>query len=176
MAPLPAFGETRESPTSTVDLEVGSMDWHERDGGARRGRMKAFQAIAEEVTALGVQDVFTFTAEDIVDLVAELSQRGVRVWHTRHEHTAIGMADGYARVSGKVGVAIVGAGVGLTNAINALLTASKAHSNVVVLAGEVPGVTARLPASSESMSTSAGSSARSASGTLTSRFRRCDCR
>ena len=102
--------------------------------------MKAFQAIAEEVTALGVQDVFTFTAEDIVDLVAELSQRGVRVWHTRHEHTAIGMADGYARVSGKVGVAIVGAGVGLTNAINALLTASKAHSNVVVLAGEVPGV------------------------------------
>jgi thiamine pyrophosphate-dependent acetolactate synthase large subunit-like protein len=102
--------------------------------------MLVHQAIAAEIVALGVRDAFTFTAEDVVDLVAELTLRGVHVHHTRHEHTAIGMADGYARVSGRAGLAIVGAGVGLTNAINSLLTASKANTNLVVLTGEVPGV------------------------------------
>lgn len=103
--------------------------------------MRSLEAIAEQLVRLGVRDVFTFTASDVVELVAELSLRGVKVHHTRHEHVAVGMADGYSRAGGGVGVAIVGAGVGLTNCLNALLTAAKAHSRVLVLAGEVPGGT-----------------------------------
>lgn len=101
--------------------------------------MRGFAAIAEEIVRLGVRDAFTFMSDDICKLVGELSRRGVRVHHTRHEHLAVGMADGYARSSGHVGVALVGAGVGLTNALNAILTARRAHSEVVVLSGQMAG-------------------------------------
>lgn len=101
--------------------------------------MRVFEAIAEQIARAGVRDVFTFMSRDTAKLIAELSARGVKVYHARHEHVAVGMADGYARVAGTVGVAIVGQGVGLTNAMNALITAAKAHSGVVVFVGEAPG-------------------------------------
>jgi thiamine pyrophosphate-dependent acetolactate synthase large subunit-like protein len=51
------------------------------------------------------------------------------------------MADGYSRASGNVGVVLVGGAVGLTNCVNALLTAIKAHSRVLVIVGETAGGT-----------------------------------
>lgn len=101
--------------------------------------MRVFEAIAEQIARADVRDVFTFMSRDTAKLIAELSARGLNVYHTRHEHVAVGMADGYARVAGTVGVAIVGQGVGLTNAMNALVTAAKAHSGIVVFVGEAPG-------------------------------------
>src|ERR1700722_3256707 len=101
--------------------------------------MIGYAALAEEIARLGVRDVFTFTAKDIVEVVVELRGRGVNVYHTRHEHIAIGMADGYSRSTGRIGVALVGQGVGMTNSLNALVTAAKAHSKVVAITSEVPG-------------------------------------
>lgn len=101
--------------------------------------MRGLEAIAEQLRLLEVRDVFTFLSRDTCKLVAELSIRGVRAHHTRHEQVAVGMADGYWRAGGRVGVAIVGEGVGLTNSINALVTASKARSGVVVLTGFITG-------------------------------------
>src|SRR5262245_21035428 len=102
-------------------------------------RMHGAAVVAEAIARQGVRDVFTYMSRDIIKLIAELSARNVRVFQTRHEHGAIGMADGYSRVTGRVGVALVGAGVGLTNGLNALITAAKAHSRVMLLVGEVPG-------------------------------------
>jgi thiamine pyrophosphate-dependent acetolactate synthase large subunit-like protein len=103
--------------------------------------MQCHQAIAERLVRLGVRDAFTYTTDDVVHLVAELDLRGVKVRHARHEQIAVGTADGYSRASGNVGVVLVGGAVGLTNCVNALLTAIKAHSRVLVIVGETAGGT-----------------------------------
>ena len=67
-----------------------------------------------------------------------LCRGGARFHHARHEGAAISMADGYARVSGEVGVCSVHQGPGLTNTITGLTEAAKSHTPVLVLAGEAP--------------------------------------
>jgi thiamine pyrophosphate-dependent acetolactate synthase large subunit-like protein len=102
--------------------------------------VRVFEALAERIAELGVQHVFTFMSEDVAPLLLELTDRGLEVFHTRHEHIAIGMADGYSRAGGSLGLAIVGKGPGVTNSLNALVTAKKARSRVLVLAGETDDV------------------------------------
>ena len=57
---------------------------------------------------------------------------------SRHEQGAIHEADGYARASGKVGVAIVTSGPGLTNAVTGIATAYADSIPLVVFSGQVP--------------------------------------
>lgn len=56
----------------------------------------------------------------------------------RHEQAAIHAADAYARSSGKVGVAIVTSGPGVTNAVTGLATAYMDSIPIVVISGQVP--------------------------------------
>src|SRR5207253_7866700 len=77
-------------------------------------------------------------AEDVAKLIVGLDSRNVAVYSARHESGAIGMADGYSRSTGRVGVAVVGRGPGLTNGMNALITAARAGSRVLVLTGASP--------------------------------------
>ena len=105
--------------------------------------MRAVEAVASEIARQGVREVFTYMSRDIIKLLADIEANGVTVYQTHHEHAAVGMADGYSRTSGRTGVALVGAGVGLTNCLNALVTATKAHSRVIVFVGEVPGAAQR---------------------------------
>ena len=62
----------------------------------------------------------------------------VRVVHARHEHCAVAMADGYARYTGKVGVASVTCGPGFTQIMTALATAARGSIPLVVFAGDSP--------------------------------------
>jgi thiamine pyrophosphate-dependent acetolactate synthase large subunit-like protein len=96
------------------------------------------ELIAEELERQGVDAVFTLMSEETAKLIVEVDRRGIALYSTRHDSTPVGMADGYARSSGKVGVAIVGRGPGLTNALNPLVTAAKAGSRLVVLVGASP--------------------------------------
>lgn len=59
------------------------------------------------------------------------------VW-SRHDGAAILMADGYAQASGKLGIVTVTCGPGLASGANALLTAARAGTPMVVLTGEYP--------------------------------------
>ncbi|EHM54129.1 biosynthetic-type acetolactate synthase large subunit, partial [Cardiobacterium valvarum] len=58
----------------------------------------------------------------------------------RHEQGVVHEADGYARASGKVGVAIVTSGPGLTNAVTGIATAHADSIPLVVISGQVPSV------------------------------------
>jgi acetolactate synthase I/II/III large subunit len=100
--------------------------------------MSVNERIAEELKRQGVRAVFTLMSEDTARLIVEVDRVGIPLYSTRHDSTAIGMADGYARACGDVGVAIVGRGPGLTNALNALVTATKASTGIVVLIGDSP--------------------------------------
>jgi thiamine pyrophosphate-dependent acetolactate synthase large subunit-like protein len=94
------------------------------------------EAICAELERQGVRDVFGLMGEDVASLIAALPQHGFNYYSSRHEHGAIGMADGYARVSGDVGVAVVSRGPGFMNSLNALKTASKGSTPLVVFAAD----------------------------------------
>ena len=68
---------------------------------------------------------------------------GGRFVSARHETGAVCMADGYARVSGRLGVASVHQGPGLTNAITGLTEAAKSRTPLVLLAADTPAAQLR---------------------------------
>ena len=98
--------------------------------------MRVAEALAATLVDRGVSAVFALMSDEVSHLIVELERLGVAVYGTRHEAAAIGMADGYARISGSVGVAIVGRGPGLSNALTAITCAARSDSSVVVLAGD----------------------------------------
>jgi len=79
----------------------------------------------------------------IYDALSELNTspntgKGIRHILARHEQSAAHMADGYARVSGKVGVCMATSGPGATNLLTGLATAYMDSSPVVAITGQVP--------------------------------------
>jgi acetolactate synthase-1/2/3 large subunit len=63
---------------------------------------------------------------------------GVKNIHVMHEHSAVSMADGYARQTGEVGVASVTCGPGLTQTATALTMAARGNTPLVLFAGDPP--------------------------------------
>ena len=88
----------------------------------------------------GVEVVFGYPGGAILPAYDALSKYSDSVHHvlTRHEQGATHMADGYARASGKVGVAIGTSGPGAANMITGLATAMMDSSPIVCITGQVP--------------------------------------
>ena len=97
------------------------------------------EAMAKSLAGEGVEVVFGIPGIQTYGIVAGLrDEPGIRLISTRHEQATTYMADGYARASGKPGVALVVPGVGLYNAASGLATAYARSSPVLVIAGQVP--------------------------------------
>jgi acetolactate synthase I/II/III large subunit len=98
---------------------------------------RGFEAMAEAVKLEGVEVVFGVLGATNDRMVHELvSTQGIRFIAARHEQGAVGMADGYSRATGKVGVATVEKGPGLTNTGTAMTTARLSGSRVLLIAGD----------------------------------------
>jgi thiamine pyrophosphate-dependent acetolactate synthase large subunit-like protein len=95
-------------------------------------------AVGEAIAAAGARHAFGVIGSGNLVVTNALCEAGARFHHARHEGAAISMADGYARVSGEVGICSVHQGPGLTNTITGLTEAVKSHTPVLVLAGEAP--------------------------------------
>ncbi len=67
----------------------------------------------------------------------------------RHEQAAVHAADGYARATGEVGVALVTSGPGLTNAVTGIATAYMDSIPMVIISGQVPTAAIGLDAFQE---------------------------
>jgi acetolactate synthase-1/2/3 large subunit len=89
--------------------------------------------IARLLATHGVGSVFAVAGGSHTYLLAALQEQGTRILSHRHEAGAVGAADGYARVSGNTGVALIVAEQGLPNAIGALATAWHALSPVLLI-------------------------------------------
>ncbi|MFZ0088122.1 MAG: thiamine pyrophosphate-binding protein, partial [Solirubrobacteraceae bacterium] len=94
--------------------------------------------VGATIAATGVGDAFGVLGSGNLVVTNALCRDGVRFHHARHEGGAICMADGYARVSGRVGLCSVHQGPGLTNTITGLTEAAKSRTPLLVLAGEAP--------------------------------------
>ncbi len=106
----------------------------------RNGRLErtGAQLIWEALTREGVQTVFGYPGGAIMPAYDALAGYPIRHVLVRHEQGAAHMADGYARASGKVGVAIATSGPGATNLVTGIATAMMDSSPIVCITGQVP--------------------------------------
>ncbi len=86
----------------------------------------------------GVTDVFGYPGGAILPAYDALRKFPIRHVLVRHEQGAAHMADGYARASGKVGVAIATSGPGATNLVTGIATAMLDSIPLVCITGNVP--------------------------------------
>ncbi len=86
-----------------------------------------------------VEFVFGYPGGAVLNIYDEIfKQDKFKHVLVRHEQAAVHAADGYARSSGKVGVALVTSGPGLTNAVTGIATAYMDSIPVVIISGQVP--------------------------------------
>ena len=88
--------------------------------------IKVYEAVAKTLGRLGVERAFGLVGSGNFGLVDHMTSNcGVAFYASRHEEAAVAMADGYARVSGKLGICTVHQGPGVTNTLTALTEAVK---------------------------------------------------
>ncbi|HJQ32437.1 MAG TPA: biosynthetic-type acetolactate synthase large subunit [Pyrinomonadaceae bacterium] len=101
-----------------------------------RGAEILIEALLHE----GVDSIFGYPGGAVLHIYDELWRYRERVTHylARHEQGAVHMAEGYARSSGRVGVALVTSGPGATNAVTGIANAYMDSTPIVVITGQVP--------------------------------------
>ena len=101
--------------------------------------LTVYQVLAKLFADEGVETFFTLMGNgNMYWSYAMVKDQGIKAIHARHEHCAVAMAEGYFRATGKVGVASVTCGPGLTQLMTALTIAARANIPLVVFAGESP--------------------------------------
>ena len=99
--------------------------------------MTGAQIAIEELKAGGVEIAFGIPGGAIMPFYDDLLKANFKHILTRHEQGAAHMADGYARVSGKVAVVVATSGPGATNLITGLLTAQMDSVPLIAVTGQV---------------------------------------
>ena len=94
---------------------------------------------AKALKAAGVECVFTLSGGHVMGIYDGCLDEGIRVVDVRHEQAAVHAADAWARLHpGKVGVAILTAGPGVTDGVTGVANAWRANSPVLVIGGQGP--------------------------------------
>ena len=102
-------------------------------------KMSGGEALVQPLVREGVEVVFGIPGIHMSGTVVALrDEPKIRTITTRHEAGATHMADGYARASGKPGVALVVPGAGVYNAASGLATAYSRSSPMLLIAGQIP--------------------------------------
>ncbi|MGI9426531.1 MAG: thiamine pyrophosphate-binding protein [Hyphomicrobiaceae bacterium] len=86
----------------------------------------------------GVETVFSLSGNQIMPVYDALVGSGIRIIHTRHEASAVYMAEAAAQLTGGVGIALLTAGPGFANGLSAIYSARESESPIVVLSGDSP--------------------------------------
>lgn len=116
------------SPTRTEDPHAAG----------ETGTRIAAHLLVGYLERLGVDVIFGLCGHTIIALLDALRTSSIRFITTRHEQVAAHAADGYSRVSGKVGVLLTHLGPGLTNAVTGVANAALDSVPMVVIAGDIP--------------------------------------
>ena len=92
---------------------------------------------AEALIDRGVDYVFSLSGGHITPIYQHLENSPVTIFDTRHEQSAVFMAEAYGRLKRRPGVALVTAGPGFTNALSPIANARLANSPLILIAGAV---------------------------------------
>ncbi|PSH04905.1 MAG: acetolactate synthase, large subunit, biosynthetic type [Acidobacteria bacterium] len=100
-------------------------------------RMTGAQILWRSLELEGVKHVFGYPGGTILPAYDALTQSTIHHVLVRHEQGATHMADGYARATGQVGVAVATSGPGATNMVTGIATAMMDSSPIVCITGQV---------------------------------------
>ena len=92
--------------------------------------------VAKALKAEGVEVIYTLCGGHIIDIYDGCVDEGIEVVDVRHEQVAAHAADGYARITGKPGCAVVTAGPGTTDAVTGVANAFRAESPMLLIGGQ----------------------------------------
>ena len=92
--------------------------------------------VAKALKAEGIDVIFTLCGGHIIDIYDGCVDEGIDVVDVRHEQVAAHAADGYARITGKPGCAVVTAGPGTTDAVTGVANAFRAESPMLLIGGQ----------------------------------------
>jgi len=92
--------------------------------------------VAKALKAEGVDVIFTLCGGHIIDIYDGCVDEGIDVVDVRHEQVAAHAADGYARITGRPGCAVVTAGPGTTDAVTGVANAFRAESPMLLIGGQ----------------------------------------
>lgn len=99
--------------------------------------MRVYERLADAFNAEGAAPVFGMMGDYNVHWIDALDKLGIPTYEVRHEGAGLAMADGWARVSGGVGVCSASGGPGVAQFSTTMLVASRARTPLVVYAGSV---------------------------------------
>ena len=94
--------------------------------------------IAKFLKARGVERVFALCGGHIMPIWMRLDAEGIHIVDVRDERAAVYMAHAHAELTGQIGVALVTAGPGVTNAMTGIANAHTARASVLILSGTPP--------------------------------------
>lgn len=100
--------------------------------------MTGSQILLECLRLEGVDTIFGFPGGTVINIYDDLFDSPINHILTRHEQAAVHAADGYARATGRVGVALATSGPGATNTVTGIATAYMDSVPLVVITGQVP--------------------------------------
>src|SRR6478672_6923855 len=98
----------------------------------------AAELIARLLKRRGVKRAFALCGGHIMPIWMRLDAEGIRIIDVRDERAAVHMAQAHAEVTGELGVALVTAGPGVTNAMTGIANAHVSRAPVLVLSGTPP--------------------------------------
>ena len=121
---------------NSADLSAARLDASAQTTPVMRGARILCEALIKE----GVDTIFGYPGGAVLHIYDELCRMRDRLHHvlSRHEQGAIHMAEGYAKATGKPGVALVTSGPGATNAVTGIANAYMDSTPLVVISGQVP--------------------------------------
>lgn len=99
---------------------------------------QVFDVLAQSFAQEGTQTCFALMGDANMNFATRLDEAGCNMIYVRHEHCAVAAAMAYARKTGKVGIATITCGPGLTQLMTALPAAVRASIPMVIFAGEAP--------------------------------------
>lgn len=104
----------------------------------RVGALRGAQLLAKALQAEGVDLLFGYPGGANLEIFDVLAEFGIRCIRTEHEQGAVHAAQGYARVTGKVGVCLATSGPGATNLVTGIADAMSDSIGIVCITGNVP--------------------------------------
>lgn len=94
--------------------------------------------IAKFLKARGVSRVFALCGGHIMPIWMQIDAQGIQIVDVRDERAAVYMAHAHSELTGQIGVALVTAGPGVTNAMTGIANAHTARASVLILSGTPP--------------------------------------
>jgi len=94
--------------------------------------------VARALKREGVEVIFTLCGGHVAPIYEGCLEEGIRILDVRHEQAAAHAADAWARLTRRVGVAVVTAGPGVTDSVTGVVNAYHADSPLLVIGGQAP--------------------------------------